>query len=145
MKTSPCNLYLNPLYYLQGDFKNEKSEINIGRKAAMFPSLYFTPDVKQLIVVIQVNNDNHTIKQWDLASKRELVSFDAGGLPCLSTNRKQAATTNKDNSISLWDVDTGKAIRTFYGHDKKMTNLFFSQDGKKIISISKDNIRIWNL
>jgi len=50
-----------------------------------------------------------------------------------------------DDTIKLWDVATGREIRTFSGHKSYVSSVAFSPDGKQIISGSYDNtIKLWD-
>ncbi|TRV43164.1 MAG: WD40 repeat domain-containing protein [Microcystis panniformis Mp_MB_F_20051200_S6D] len=51
-----------------------------------------------------------------------------------------------DKTIKLWNVETGKEIRTLKGHDSYVWSVNFSPDGKTLVSGSGDNtIKLWNL
>jgi len=46
----------------------------------------------------------------------------------------------------LWDVETGKLIRTFRGHTDVIYSVAFSSDGKLALSGSWDaTVRLWNV
>ena len=48
--------------------------------------------------------------------------------------------------ISLWNAETGKNAKTFYGHTAAVTSIDFSPDGTRIVSGSRDRtIRIWDI
>ena len=51
-----------------------------------------------------------------------------------------------DNTIRVWNVDTGECILTLKGHTDCVTSVGFNHDGTKIVSGSRDNtIRVWNV
>jgi len=50
-----------------------------------------------------------------------------------------------DTRIKVWNLETGKAIRTLEGHWGWVKSLIISRDGKTLISASYKEIRIWNL
>jgi len=51
-----------------------------------------------------------------------------------------------DKTIKLWNVETGKEIRTLKGHDELVISVNFSPDGKTLVSGSYDKtIKLWNL
>jgi len=49
-----------------------------------------------------------------------------------------------DNTIKLWNLDTGKLVRNLSGHSE-VFSVTFSPDGQTLASSSKDNtIKLWN-
>ena len=52
----------------------------------------------------------------------------------------------KNDFIKLWDVKTGKEIKTLQGHSTGVTSVDFSPDGEILTSGGRDNtIRLWNV
>jgi hypothetical protein len=63
-----------------------------------------------------------------------------------SPDGKQILSGSYDNTIKLWDVNTGREIRTFSGHLSRVWSVAFSPDGKQILSGSDDNtIKLWDV
>ncbi|WP_414545047.1 hypothetical protein [Nostoc sp. CCY0012] len=51
-----------------------------------------------------------------------------------------------DNTIKLWDVETGTEIRTLMGHESTVFSVSLSQDGKTLASGSEDQtIKLWDV
>ena len=64
----------------------------------------------------------------------------------LSPDGKLLATCSYDRQINLWDVASGKLVRTFTGHNGAVFDLAFSPDGAILASASADDtVKIWNV
>lgn len=51
-----------------------------------------------------------------------------------------------DKEIKLWDLNSGRCIRTFKEHKDSVYCVTFSPDGTMIASASDDSsIKIWNI
>ena len=49
-----------------------------------------------------------------------------------------------DNTIKIWDTNTGECLQTLMGHSKSVYAVAYSPDGRKIISGSYDKtVKIW--
>jgi len=59
-----------------------------------------------------------------------------------SPNGKFIVTANSDATAKLYDVVSGKELRTFKGHRDGLTGAFFSPDGKMIVTVSDDSTAI---
>lgn len=51
-----------------------------------------------------------------------------------------------DNTIKIWNFETGSEIATLSSHSDPVTSVVLSPDDKYIVSSSEDrSIKIWNL
>jgi hypothetical protein len=79
-------------------------------------------------VVPQVGHSDHV----------EAVAFSPDG--------RYVLTGSDDNTLKLWDVATGKELRSFSGHTYYVTSVAFSPDGRFGSSGSQDNeVKLWDL
>jgi WD40 repeat protein len=101
-----------------------------------------------------------TLVIWDLHDASEIRRFVGHEAP-LSTVRftpdgKYALTGSgrldlsvppkEDNSIKLWEVESGALLRVFEGHADTVLPLDVSQDGTRMLSGSRDgSVKLWDL
>jgi len=55
-----------------------------------------------------------------------------------SPDGKFLVSGSNDNTVKIWDTESGRELRTFIGHDKEVLSVAFSPDGKIIASGSKE-------
>jgi WD40 repeat protein len=141
-------------------------------------SLIFSPDGKR---IVSASNDD-TIKVWDAETGREIRTLRGHkhvpqpGMPlpvilegdvwavAFSPDGKRIVSGSNDDTIKVWDAETGRVLRTLRGNFEEEPGLLnmkpdlvfrnfldgvhsvaFSPDGKRIISGSSDNmIRVWD-
>ncbi|MDC3981474.1 pentapeptide repeat-containing protein [Polyangium jinanense] len=121
-------------------------------------SVTFSPDGKTLAS----SSDDSTVQLWDIAAGRALHAFegqtnalyssafeghaDAVYAAAFSPDGKTLASGSHDMTIRLWDVTTGRTLRTFEGHTHAVRSVAFSPDGKTLASGSDDNTaRLWDV
>lgn len=65
------------------------------------------------------------------------VAFSPGGRFFLSAS--------DDKNIKLWDISSGKEIRTYSGHDDFVNSVVFSPDGRFFLSGSDTGMKLWQV
>jgi len=98
----------------------------------------------------------HTDTVWRAAisrDQRQALSGSGGFSPASNFYQKMPtylplntrSAPYSDNTMRLWDLESGEHIRTFAGHSNTVTSVCFSPDGEQVISGSADaTIRIWD-
>src|SRR5439155_27014860 len=81
------------------------------------------------------------IRRWSdsghPANGYEELAFSAGG---------RLLASSDGQVVHLWEVATGKEIRTFRGHRGEIRSLAFSANGRRLASASTDStVLIWDL
>jgi len=104
-------------------------------------SLAYSPDNKYVLIGLTL---------WDAASERKMASFYKGWLNDLSftPDGKYALTGNKSH-LTLWDMSSGKKIRSYEAHPhEKCWWVNISPDGKYVMSASTvacaSALRLWD-
>ncbi|MBD2654959.1 WD40 repeat domain-containing protein [Synechocystis sp. FACHB-383] len=107
--------------------------------------LAVTPNGANLVAAVR-----NFVKIWDLPNGQEVHSTKGPSLEintiAVSPDSQLVATANKEGSIMLFDVNTGKLITTLQGHQGWVLSLAFSPDGDTLYSGAEDKIvKIWRV
>ena len=63
-----------------------------------------------------------------------------------SLDGKRALSCSYDNTVRLWDVESGRCLRVLQGHRSWAWSFAWSSDGKRALSGSDDNtVRLWDV
>ena len=83
------------------------------------------------------------------SSKPQLVvqlGHSSGVLSVVISPDGKFALSGGDNTIKLWEIASGREIRTFTGHSKTVRSVAFTPDGRHILSNSLDGvIKLWEI
>lgn len=126
--------------------------------AKTFELLKTSPQQPGFINDLKISNDGtklvaavrNFVKSWDLSTLQEIRSIKGPKLDintiAISPDNRTVATANKEGTIMLFDLVTGRKIRTLQGHQGWVLSLDFSPDGKYLYSGAEDKlIKVWKL
>jgi len=77
-------------------------------------------------------------KTFDLAGNTAAVTS-------LSVSSTEVAAACTDGKVRVWPLVGGNPTRTLVGHRVSVAGVAFSADGKKLLSIADDRMRLWPL
>jgi len=63
----------------------------------------------------------------------------------LSPDGRFVLTGGYDNTAQLWDIETGKELQRFAGHDEHVYSVAFSPDGRSVLTASGDQATLWDV
>jgi WD40 repeat protein len=64
----------------------------------------------------------------------------------LSADGRTAAFASGDATITVWEVDTGREIRTLEGHSRPVHGVALGADGRTAVSASEDmTLKMWDV
>ena len=91
-------------------------------------------------------NGPDVMQVFDTATGQELLTIkDCEATIVFSPDGRQLATTNMEETIKIWDADTGAEIRTLRGHTSRVSSFCYSRDSRRILSGSDDKtVRLWD-
>ena len=74
-----------------------------------------------------------------------LISSSIIALSLASCAGKTLVSSSYDGTIKLWDLQTGRELRTLKRHSSGVDSLAFSPDGQTLISSDGYNLKLWRL
>lgn len=117
----------------------------------------FSPDGKSIAVggllkkafLWDLSPEELPEKSFDHKGNVTSVTFSPDGKLLLTTgdilNVSDSAAKEKDSTVHLWDVETGKSLGDAFQHQDSILDLAFSPDGKSVITGSADQTAmIWD-
>ena len=109
------------------------------------PALAVSPDgltaavgMKSGVQLVDLRSGTVRIATSDVAGSPNWVLFSPDG--------KMLVATNRDKTVTRWDVESATPLETFRGHSNFVQQPAFSPDGKTLYTVSHDGTAIaWDL
>ena len=115
------------------------------RRLAGFPeqvaAVAYSTDGKLLAAAGGMPGRGGEVRIWDLAGRERQVIRGHGDVILSVAWRPgfdQIATSSLDKVVTIWDLDTGRAIRSIKNHADGVNSVAFSPDGRRLASGSSD-------
>lgn len=110
-------------------------------------TVVFSPDGKR----VGSGSSDNTIKLWNAFTGKLQVTLKGHTLfvncVAFSPDGRQLASASEDTTIKLWDTTTGKELATLERYINSVdsyTSVAFDPYGTRIVTGSKDSVRLWN-
>lgn len=84
---------------------------------------------------------------WDAFTGREVITLKGCSnlvSAAFSLDGKRIASISEDNSVHVWDVESGRELKSLEERVPDFSSITFSPNGKNIVSTSVQMTRIWN-
>lgn len=113
-------------------------------------ALAFSPDSKLLATAGGEPSRNGELKIWNVAERSVVLDLPEAHSDTIfglefSPDGKYLATCGADKFVRVFEVSTGKQIRSFEGHTHHVLDVTWRADGKVLASCGADNaVKTWD-
>lgn len=96
-------------------------------------------------VILATNTGEIEIYNLKDGTKNRLKGHESSISSIASLNRNRLVSSSGDKDLVLWDLDNGKIIRTFKGHNDWVNTIAVRCDGIAVTGSKDNTIKLWNL
>jgi WD40 repeat protein len=113
-------------------------------------ALAFSPGGRLLATGGGIPAADGELRVYEVATGKPILDLPAAHADtvfgvCFSPDGAKLATGAADRQVKIWDVATGKALRTVEGHTHHVLDVGWRADGKVLASAGADNvIKVWD-
>ncbi len=127
------------------DLASRRKKRTLRIEAGTAPALAVSPDGRTAAV-----GSEHGVQLVDLRSGAvRAATGDLTGTPnwvLFSPDGETIVATNRDKTVTRWDVDSAALLETLHGHSNFVQQPVFSPDGETLYTVSHDGAAIaWDL
>jgi WD40 repeat protein len=113
-------------------------------------ALTFSPDNKLLATAGGAATEDGEVKIFDVATGKQLLDIkgahsDTAFGVSFSPDGKMLASCGADKFVKIFEVPSGKPVKSFEGHTHHVMDVAWKNDGKFLASAGADNaIKVWD-
>jgi WD40 repeat protein len=123
--------------------RNDAAEQNLFSNE-LDPDLVFSSDGKYLFATGS-GPVARTLQGWEMETGRELAFLRKLSPVAVSRNGRRIVSGGANNTVQIWDTDSGQRLLTLRGHKDKIIALALSPSGLRLVSVdAKGRARIWD-
>jgi WD domain, G-beta repeat len=129
------------------DLTTNKEVKKYGDGKESVESVAVSPDGSRVLA----GSDSGVVTVYDAKTAEVVAKFDKHGTGTMvytivvTKDGKYAISGARDKEIRVWEVATGKQIRTMTGHTEQVYQVALSPDEKQVLSASYDRtVRVWD-
>ncbi len=107
----------------------------------------FSPD-GQSLAAWQMTLGNPDLKLWDVATGRERLTLEkkgAGSCLAFSSNGKLLASGGMTGAVTIWAVESGRAVHTLKGHTIQVVQVAFLCGSTRLVSSAYGETKVWDV
>ena len=91
---------------------------------------------------------NRDVRVWNAENKNLLFKLsghiDEMCAVVFHPTENLLLSASEDLTIKIWDLATGRLFRSMVAHTKNIRYIAISPDGKLLVSVGDDDIRLWD-